>query len=309
MQGEEATARASCPVCDGGRLDREYEAYDDRYGFPGRFGVARCAGCGAGFLLDPVPEARLAELYGRYYPARSEGGPRRDALPATALAALVDRVNRTPELAFEVRGGRVLDVGCGYGASAGLVRLRGGSWVGLEADPRKVEAMRRAGLEAYATPLEEFAERRAGEFDHVLASQLIEHLAGPGRLLEPCRQLLKPKGRVALSTPNFGSRYRARHGARWINNHVPYHQVWYTRRALEIACARYGYSVLRLSELTPATWRIHQARYEAPPEGSAGRWYGRRIPLPAVAIGGAVARLGDRALGGGDCILAVVEKI
>jgi len=300
--------RECCPVCGGRDVDTQYEVYDDRYAFAGRFTLARCRGCGAGFLRDPLPEGRMSELYGRHYPGRERAVRRRGSISA-AIGAMIDGVNRTPELALELGIGRVLDVGCGTGRSEAIVRLRGGTWVGLELDIRKVEAMRSAGLEAHAIPLDEFSRAHAGEFDGVLASQLLEHLGVPGELLEPCRRLLRQGGRIALSTPNFASRHRARHGERWINNHAPYHQIHYTRRAIEIACRDHGFGVVRYREVTPATWSVHQRRYEAPREGAPGSWYGRRVPLSAVGLGGAITRIGDLVYGGGDCIVTVAEKL
>jgi SAM-dependent methyltransferase len=308
MTEHEARTNPNCPVCGGDALDREYETHDDRYGYPGHFAVARCRSCGAGFIVNPLAEPKLGELYQRYYPPPPKAEVRRKGGLAVARHAFFHAVNRSPELAFEVRGGRVLDVGCGMGDSAAVVRLRGGSWVGLEADPRKVEAMCQAGLEAHGTSLAELATAQAEAFDAVLASQLLEHLAGPAQLFEPCRRLLRAGGRLVLSTPNFSSRYRARLGVRWLNNHVPYHQVYYTRRALEVACARHGFAVVRWRELTPATWRVQQMRYQAPAEGEPGQWYGRGIPFPALAIAGVWTRLTDLVFGDGDCIVAVLEK-
>jgi SAM-dependent methyltransferase len=224
------------------------------------------------------------------------------------MAALLAGFNRSPELALELRGARVLDIGCGTGGSEAIVRLRGGKWVGLELDARKVEAMRRAGLEAHAIPLDEFSRAHAGEFDGVLASQILEHLGDPGELLEPCRMLLRRGGRIALSTPNFASRHRTRHGRRWINNHAPYHQILYTRRAIGLACGDHGFGIVRYREVTPATWSVHQRRYEAPREGAPGSWYGKRVRLSAVGLGGVITRIGDLIHGDGDCIVIVAEK-
>lgn len=300
--------REFCPVCGSRDTDTQHEVYDDRYGFAGRFTLAGCRSCGAGFLRDPLPKERMPELYSRYYPGRVETAGRQGPISA-AIGALISGVNRSPELAFELGSGHVLDVGCGTGGSEAIVRLRGGTWVGLELDVRKVEALRNAGLEAYATPLDEFSRAHAGEFDGVLASQLLEHVGDPGELLKPCRRLLRHGGRIALSTPNFASRHRARHGRRWINTHAPYHQILYTRRAIEIACGDHDFGIVRYREVTPATWSVHQRRYEAPREGAPGSWYGKRVRLSAVGLGGLITRIGDLVHGRGDCIVIVAEKL
>ena len=294
-------------MCGGDVLDEQYAIHDDRYGYPGRFTIMGCRSCGAGFLANPLTGADVHTLYQRYYPPPPERAGGRGLL-ALVRHVLYHAINRSPELAFLARGGRVLDVGCGTGDSAAIVRLRGASWVGLEADARKVAAMRRAGLEAYDTPLSAFADRYAGAFDVVLASQLLEHLARPDELFEPGRRLLRAGGRLVLSTPNVASRYRARLGERWLNHHVPYHQVYYSCGAIETASARHGLAVVHVRTLTPATWRLQQRRYVRPPEGEPGRWCARPISFVALAAAGASTRLANLASGDGDCIVAVLEK-
>lgn len=47
-----------------------------------------------------------------------------------------------------------------------------------------------------------FAEGRAGSFDAIMASEIIEHLENPRHFARECRKLLAPGGVLVLSTPN-----------------------------------------------------------------------------------------------------------
>jgi 2-polyprenyl-3-methyl-5-hydroxy-6-metoxy-1,4-benzoquinol methylase len=85
-----------------------------------------------------------------------------------------------------------------------------------------------------------------GTFDIVLASDLIEHLSNPGRMLECAQSFMRPDGLLVISTPNaFGLpnfvRYAAgryREGAQ----HVLNFNMITLRQLLE----RYGYRVQRM---------------------------------------------------------------
>lgn len=51
----------------------------------------------------------------------------------------------------------------------------------------------------------ELADRfEAGEYDSIVAADVLEHLKNPWRVLEMCRPLLKPGGQLLLSIPNVG---------------------------------------------------------------------------------------------------------
>jgi 2-polyprenyl-3-methyl-5-hydroxy-6-metoxy-1,4-benzoquinol methylase len=52
---------------------------------------------------------------------------------------------------------------------------------------------------------ENFAESRPGQFDAIMASEIIEHLENPRHFARECFKLLKPGGKIILSTPNVDS--------------------------------------------------------------------------------------------------------
>jgi 2-polyprenyl-3-methyl-5-hydroxy-6-metoxy-1,4-benzoquinol methylase len=80
-------------------------------------------------------------------------------------------------------------------------------------------------------------------FDIILASDIIEHLSNPGRMLDGARHLLKSDGRLIVSTPNAFSalaflRYgigKFREGAQHVLN--------YNHQTLEQLLNRHGYQV------------------------------------------------------------------
>ncbi|HYU61252.1 MAG TPA: class I SAM-dependent methyltransferase [Solirubrobacterales bacterium] len=103
-------------------------------------------------------------------------------------------------------GGRVLDAGCSAGYLAERLVQRGSAVVGIELDPEAAERARSVceevlvgDVEAVELPFE------PGSFDAVVCGDLIEHLRDPGRFLARVRPLLRPGGRLALTTPNVAN--------------------------------------------------------------------------------------------------------
>ncbi|MEU2578623.1 class I SAM-dependent methyltransferase [Streptomyces anulatus] len=109
------------------------------------------------------------------------------------------------------RGLRVLDLGCGTGASTAalLAAAPHARITGVDASAgmldRAVAKSELAGVAFVHTPVEELADRlRPGSFDAVFAGYLFRNLADPDRTLELVRGLLLPDGRLAVHEYTLG---------------------------------------------------------------------------------------------------------
>ncbi|MQA75097.1 MAG: methyltransferase domain-containing protein [Solirubrobacterales bacterium] len=155
-------------------------------------------------------------------------------------------------------GGRILDVGCSGGYLAERLAARGSVVSGIELDPRAAE---RAGahcdrvlvgdVETLELPFD------PATFDAIACGDLIEHLRRPGDVLARLRGLLKPGGRLVLTTPNvanwtirlqllFG---RFHYTDRGILDRT--HAHLFTRRTLIACLVGAGYEVERLDFTVP----------------------------------------------------------
>lgn len=134
---------------------------------------------------------------------------------------------------------KVLDVGCvshnfGY-ASGGKGRWlhqhivdAAAECVGTDYDEVGIKEMREAGYDVVHADitgdLSPLLER--GPFDVVVAGEIIEHLPSPQLLLASARELLRPGGKLVLTTPNPFAPRRVRAGAlgiTWENvDHIHY---------------------------------------------------------------------------------------
>jgi 2-polyprenyl-3-methyl-5-hydroxy-6-metoxy-1,4-benzoquinol methylase len=108
-----------------------------------------------------------------------------------------------------LRGGRYLDIGCGYGGFPIAAARRGATAVGIEPDPLRAgfsrENIADSGL-AIAVhevdALEPGIEQRLGTFDVITCNDVAEHVASAPRLLENIRRLLNPGGLAYFEIPN-----------------------------------------------------------------------------------------------------------
>lgn len=105
--------------------------------------------------------------------------------------------------------GKVLDVGCSSGLLSSRIRQLGHHVVGV--DCVEEPGVRDRVDEFVQADLEKGLPDIGGEYDIVIAADIIEHVRKPETLLADMAQKLTAGGRLLVSTPNFGHWYpRAR---------------------------------------------------------------------------------------------------
>jgi 2-polyprenyl-6-hydroxyphenyl methylase/3-demethylubiquinone-9 3-methyltransferase len=105
-------------------------------------------------------------------------------------------------------GAKVLDVGCGGGLLSEALADAGADVVALDLAPELVKVARLHGLESGAKvdyrlqPVESLAAEMPGQFDAITCMEMLEHVPDPPAIVAACATLLKPGGRLFLSTLN-----------------------------------------------------------------------------------------------------------
>ena len=129
-------------------------------------------------------------------------GPQK-ALHALNPARLGYVAERTP-----LRGARVLDVGCGGGLLSEALVGEGAEVTALDLAPDLLKIARLHGLESgrkvdyRQVPVEALAAEMPASFDAITCMEMLEHVPEPASVLRACATLLKPGGRLFLSTLN-----------------------------------------------------------------------------------------------------------
>lgn len=107
-----------------------------------------------------------------------------------------------------LQGARVLDVGCGAGLLSEALAREGAQVTALDLAPELVKVARLHGLESGVKvdyrlqSVESLAEEMPGQFDAVTCMEMLEHVPDPGSVIRACATLLRPGGRLFLSTLN-----------------------------------------------------------------------------------------------------------
>lgn len=169
--------------------------------------------------------------------------------------------------------GRVLDLGCSDGRFSELLRARGFEVTGVDVEKLdgvgdRVDSFVEADLDQ-GIPAEV-----GGDFDMVLAADVLEHVRKPEVLLTSARQHLRPGGSVIVSVPNFANWYpRIRVGLGLFdydrrglldNGHLRF----FTRRSFINLVHRNGLTVRRTEAVGPPSEVV--SRGSAGPGAAAG---------------------------------------
>jgi len=173
------------------------------------------------------------------------------------------------------RGERVLDLGSGEGAFAAALDGAGASV--LAADIAQ-EPLRRAvrtspALQTWLLPSEAEWGLQDASFDVVWAGEVIEHVADTAGWLSEARRVLRPRGRLLLTTPDHGPLTRlhmALSVRAWSARLEPRgeHLRLYTRASLHTLLAEFGFAQVSVRGAggVPGARRVLLAR------AIRGRW-------------------------------------
>ena len=115
---------------------------------------------------------------------------------------LIDRLSPDPDRS-------ILEIGCGDGATGVYAKDTGrcGRYVGLELSPQAAEIAASRLDEVCVGNIEEMSlPETLGEFDVLIASEVLEHFVDPWSVLKRLHKLLKPGAVVFASSPNVAHR-------------------------------------------------------------------------------------------------------
>jgi 2-polyprenyl-3-methyl-5-hydroxy-6-metoxy-1,4-benzoquinol methylase len=129
-----------------------------------------------------------------------------DAAPRCAHAYLRDAVRAM--LPADLRGVRILDVGCGSGAMLGWLCAQGATGVGLDPSGQGIAAARAAfkgvRFERELAATDILARLNEPPFDVVISTEVVEHVYAPRDWAIGCASALRPGGALVCSTPYHG---------------------------------------------------------------------------------------------------------
>jgi 2-polyprenyl-3-methyl-5-hydroxy-6-metoxy-1,4-benzoquinol methylase len=269
-----------CPVNAKAGQAAYRKVVDHYFGSPGEWTYLRDQDTGHLWMSPRPADFEIPELYTYYYthgnaPDATGTGlqrayelilHRRLGYPLSVPPGFIVRlISRLPTLSSAAvmealklparTGGKLLDFGCGDGNFMSRMQRVGWQVSGIEQDPKAADSLRaRLGFDVRPS-LDAFMDR-AGEFDLITVSHVIEHLADPVATLRVLRRYLKPAGSLILVTPNANSLGARLFGKFWRGLEPPRHFNVFTPKSLRYALCQAGYTIKELTTETRMARRL-----------------------------------------------------
>jgi SAM-dependent methyltransferase len=137
-----------------------------------------------------------------------------------------------------------LEIGSGLGYTTHALATAGFDAHGVDLSHEAVgHAVRRFGNRYRQGDAMQIARQEQGRWDALIATELIEHLVDPVAFVAGIRPLLKPGGRIVLTTPDKDI-YQP--GTLWQSDPPPVHLWWFGEASMRKLAERVGMSMQRI---------------------------------------------------------------
>jgi len=149
--------------------------------------------------VNPAETGKFDKLAASWWDLEGESRPLHDLNPV--------RRNYVAER-VALKGARVLDVGCGGGILSEALAAAGAQVTGIDLAPRVLDVARlhlhesNLQVDYREIAVETLAQESPAAFDAITCMEMLEHVPDPGSVIAACATLLKPGGRLFLSTLN-----------------------------------------------------------------------------------------------------------
>ena len=224
----EELEKIPCDFCGSRDVVREFIRADNMY-------VVECAKCGLAYL-NPRPRPDfISRFYEKDYftgesADRGEGGLRLNLDMSSSESAEYNKdIPRVIQIINDKFGGlqgkKVLEIGCATGDLLAKIKKAGGHAKGLEISGFAADIARKRGLDVTTGTIENFADDHRGNFDIVIALEVIEHVLSPTVFLKHCAALIRPGGLLLISTPNYAC--ARRFGKEWLGFNTSFEHIYF----------------------------------------------------------------------------------
>lgn len=195
----------SCLLC-------KSEDYQEIVKVINNYNFKECKNCGLIYITPQPDEATLKEFYPeKYFHSQHPKGyqdfiARKDDVINYRLKPLIELINN-----FSPNRGKLLEIGCALGYFLELAESCGWEAQGVELSSWAAQYAREKTKVNVLTGKLEDIKFPDSYFDAIVMIELIEHTQNPDTFLKEVHRILKPEGRILITTPNS----KSVHGKIW----------------------------------------------------------------------------------------------
>ena len=235
------------------------------------FNIYYCDGCDTSFVWPQLVDDRIYDKiysqsaivpgYNRYeLYARSitEKGNPLEYL--SEKEPMYFAVNQILKHASE-KGIKILEVGSGLGYLTYAIAQRGYDITGLDISADAVnKAEKRFGKKYVCEDVYKYALENSQKFQLIILTEVIEHVPDPYLFCKSLLELLKPGGKLIISTPNKSAFPQQEY---WNTELPPVHLAWFSEKSFIALSERLGlsYSFFDLSEFNKKHFDFTKYRF------------------------------------------------
>jgi len=237
-----------CPLCGAMVWSRHPAQPGYRLGLS--FEVLHCTGCNTSFAHPLVVDTAIYDAI--YSHPEQIPGYDRYAVYARRVSEVDDPMGflaRSEDVYWSISscvkkmgpGARILDIGSGMGYLTCALRKSGYEATGLDVSRVAVaKAIERYGPYYQEADLAEWSVSHAGVFDMVIMAELIEHVPDPAAFLGMAAKLLRPGGRLVITTPN---KSYFPPWVLWETDVPPVHLWWFSENSMRLFARKSGMGI------------------------------------------------------------------
>lgn len=145
------------------------------------------------------------------------------------------------------KGSKLLDVGCATGKYLRMCDQYGLKTYGIDFSKKllkKAKKITKAKL--LLGSAEDLSAYKANSFNTITGFDVIEHLSSPYTFAQQAYNILKPGGKIILTTPNLNSLGRLVMGKKWHGYSDTTHRYLFTPESLAYTLESVGFKITKL---------------------------------------------------------------
>lgn len=240
-----------CDLCGHEDFIYLFSNHDGMYNIAKKYSLYKCKNCGLIFL-NPQPNKK--ELL-KHYPSKKY-------YSLTKTSNLFNKIYKiyfgkkflrflllplSPFLRslITIKGGNLLDVGCGKGDFLSIVKPLGMNCYGVEPNDFDKDFMKKNKLNIFQGNLNE-ANFLPNFFDVITMNHVFEHMHQPSKMLKELYRILVPGGTLILATPISNALLFKIFGKFWVQLDTPRHLFIYSVSNLKQYANKVGFEVINI---------------------------------------------------------------